>query len=97
LQKYRREVERLVKSVPHKRGPGKKRVGSQTRHSQWLAGYQVCGWSQHAIARAARIDQAAVNRDLHRLARAIGLTMRGANENDRQWTAARIRPLFVMT
>jgi hypothetical protein len=95
LLKYRDDMQRLINLVPAKRGPGKKRGGSQYRHFQWLAGYQVCGWSENAIAGAAEIWPTSVSRDLHRLAKSVGLTMRPGAENDRRWTAERIRAVLV--
>src|SRR5262249_41360120 len=96
VEKYCDEVEglSLVEYVPARRTLKKKRGGESDRHARWLAGYQVVGWSENAIAQAVGIRQPPVSRALHRLAKSIGLTMRPGTNNDRHWTPARIRTVL---
>jgi hypothetical protein len=89
VDRYCNEVGGLIERPLAKRGPGKKRTGRADRHFDWLAGYQVCGWPQNAIAKAIGIEQAAVNRAIHRLARSIGLELQ--TERNRNWTIQRIQ------
>jgi hypothetical protein len=56
-------------------------------HCEWLAGYQVCGWSKKRIHDAAKVDRAAVLRAIRELAESIGLTLRPETANDPSQTA----------
>jgi transcriptional regulator with XRE-family HTH domain len=95
-ERYCDKVERLIKGPPAKRGPGNKRhAGRADRHFYWLAAYQVCGLSQNAIAEAEGIDQAAVNRAVHRLADSIELELRAPIEHNPSWTIERIQAALV--
>jgi hypothetical protein len=91
LLKYRDDMLRLIDPIPAKRGPGKKQESSLERHFEWLAGHQLCGWSKHAIARAAGVRRQAVLYALHGLAKQIGLELRPETANDRDWTGVKIR------
>lgn len=72
-----------------------KRGGSVDCHFYWLAGHQVCGWSKNSVAGAVGIDQAAVSRDIRKLAKQIGLALRPAANNDRHWTVEKIRAALI--
>jgi hypothetical protein len=63
----------------------------EAAHCWWLAGYQVCGWSQNGIHNVANIDRAAVARAIDGLAKFIGLNLRPARANDPRQTAENIR------
>lgn len=92
LTDYCAKIEQEFEAAGFKRTPQKRaRAGSPYQHFEWLAGYQVCGWSQRAMAEAIGIDRAAVLRAIHRLAKQIALTLRPAARNNRSWTSARIR------
>jgi hypothetical protein len=60
---------------------------------QWLAGYQIYGWSQRALAEAAGVTQQAANKAIHKLAKEIALEdwLRPPDDHNRDWTAAKIR------
>jgi hypothetical protein len=61
-------------------------------HYRWFAGYQVCGWSQNAIAEATGKDRAGILRAIYAIKKDIDLTcFRPADEYDRNWTPAKIR------
>jgi hypothetical protein len=90
-------VEQQFAAAGFKRTPGKRaRVSSSTEHFAWLAGYQTCGWSIRALAKAFGVDgvdgvnRAALFRAIHGLAEYVGLELRPATQNDQSWTSRRI-------
>ncbi len=66
----------------------------QPRHFHWLAGYQISGWSQNRIAKAAGTDPAGVVRAIHDLADFLGLTLRPVKANDSSQTVEAIRAVL---
>jgi hypothetical protein len=87
LKRYLDEVENAWRLAGY--APSHER--REPAHLWWLAGYQVCGWSKNGIAEAAGVDRSGVIRALEKLAKEIGLTLRPTDDNDRGWTAEKIR------
>jgi hypothetical protein len=90
VRRYR-EYLAAVKDTYHRAGYKRTPERREAAHVWWLAGYQVCGWSERAIAKALDIDRAAVLRAIKKLAVEIDLTLRAPTRNDRSWTPEKIR------
>jgi hypothetical protein len=89
---YCAEIRQRPEPAGLKRTPRKRATaGSPYQHFFWLAGYQVCGWSQQTIAEADLVDRTAVLRAINGLAKQIGLRLRRGQKYDPRWTAVRIR------
>ena len=79
------EREMLAKDVPP---PRELRA---EEHFDWLAGYQVKGWSEERISQAENKDRTTVGKQIAELAILIGLSRREAVRYDREQTVETIR------
>jgi hypothetical protein len=87
LRRYCERCEENARTCGFARTPAQ----HNPKHYRWLAGYQYYGWSKNAIAEATGKDRAGVVRAIQRLAAELELNLRPPSQNDRTWTAAKIR------
>jgi hypothetical protein len=98
LQKYRTKVNARTDSRGETIGP---ELREAERHSVWLAGFQVCGWSKRQITMAARPKGEKRNGErtagmaINKLAELIGLSLRPAAMNDPKETEHSIRAALL--
>lgn len=92
IAKHLDQVEKQAEDGGLERTPERR----QARHLHWLAGYQVCNWSQKRIAEAANTDRAGVVRAISNWAEFLGLTLRPPRWNDRSQTVDAIRARLAL-
>lgn len=77
LNEYLDDIERRAEAAGLKRTPEKRaRSGDATLHYEWLARWQVQGWSYAAISKHYRVSKKTVETAIPKTAEEIGLTRR---------------------